>query len=803
MAQNKSKFIGLSWPMAGVNKKLGYQSQAPYSTPSALNVRPTDQITMRRRGGSRPGTIKALNTQLGSGNPINMLNAVTTVGANGVTFWADYFDQPTLAPYWIATGGNAPSILPDNISSITYGNTAGVVRTTAPANFQTSSGYVVEAFLVPFNGSFGGDYELYLGCPSNAPYTNGYVFRLQMQDDSGDYQGSAYRYTGGVIQESYLFTNGSTGAAQPGWFSVFVNGVSISVAWNGVTILTQTFGAAPTSTGIGFGGEATQDGGALLFDTFRLQHSPSNGNVAYRRRLVAASNGTLYAGAYENTMSAVSSNLTLNTDRILQSSERLQKLYIADNGTKKASGTNGVVTSGVLDSASYTDWSTVGIDTDDDVCEVTNVVGATGGFRFGTYAITSVHATNGLTLTGASGSCTSCSFRIMRGAKVHTPSAATLTLMLASTDSLTSLVNGAVPVGCTMVTTYKDRLVWAGDPDAPHAFFASRKGDPLDYDYGRDGSDEGRAVGGTQSNTPTGGISEPIKALINYSSDNLIFGCTNSIYRLRGDWASGGNVEILSRVTGVVGRFAHCCTPEGDIVFLGRDGLYAMPKGGGEPVPISRDRLPDELTRLDSEIYDINLEFDVENRGIHIFISQNESTSTFGTGQYNWWLDWETKGFWPFQLPSAQQPRCTMYTPGNSAEDNCVLLGCRDGYIRRFHRYAENDDGTTFSSHCVIGPINMGDGYSEGLWAEQYATVAQRSGDVGYALYRGDNHEEAAIASTAFYSGTWTSNGLNYKTHPRMRGMSGILKLSNGETGRWWSIETLGARIDRVGVQRK
>lgn len=796
MAKSSTKVVDLSFPLGGLDRKASYQQQRPYTTPDCLNVRPTDQIRLRQRGGSRPGIIKSHLTQLGSGNPVNMLNTITTVEANGRTFWADYFDQPSLAPYWIATNYSLPAIFPDNTSGISYGNTAGAVRTTLPANFSTASEYVVEAFLVPYQGAYHGNYEIYVGTSGSTPYTNGVVVRLVMQDATGTYSGALYRYSGGSVAESYLFTNGSAGDALPGWFRVVVNALGVQVYWQENQLLNQALSSIPGSN-FGFGGECTQAGGACLFDTFRTQFTPTSGVVSYRKLLVAASNGTLYSQrlAYENTLYAYAGSLTLNTDRILQSAERLQKLYIADNGASKAAAANGVVTSGVLDSATYADWTTLSISTNDDVVEVTNVSGATGGFVGGTYKITTVHATNGLTLTGASGSCTTCTFRVMRGAKVYDPSDNSLALLTTTSTSL-----GAYPVGCTMVVAYRDRLVFAGDPNAPHAFFASRQGDPLDFNYGASGSDAGRAVAGT--NTAAGGLSEPIKALMTYSDDMLVFGCTNSIYILRGDWATGGDIQRVSSVIGVVGRFAHCVTPNGEMVFLSRDGLYMMPAGGGTPIEISRQKLPDELINLDSELYDISLVFDVFNRGIHIFISQNESTSTFGTSQYHWWFDWENKGFWPLSLPSAQQPRCAIYNSGSSAPDSAVLMGCRDGYIRRFHRYADSDDGTAISSHVRIGPILMGDGYAEGLLSELYATVAQGSGNVTWGLYSGDNHEGAAVGTTAFATGTWSAEGLNYKEHPRMRGMSGALRLSNAE-GLPWAVETLSARIDRVGVQRK
>src|SRR4051812_5943858 len=131
MAQIGSKKIKtLLFPAGGIHRRTAYQSMPPYTTPDALNVRPFDVIKQRLRGGSRPGLIKSHYTQLGSGNPIRMLSAVTYVAANELVEWSDNFDSPTMASCWSTASwiGAAPTILPENVSAVTYGITGGVVR---------------------------------------------------------------------------------------------------------------------------------------------------------------------------------------------------------------------------------------------------------------------------------------------------------------------------------------------------------------------------------------------------------------------------------------------------------------------------------------------------------------------------------------------------------------------------------------------------------------------------------------------------------------------------------------------------
>ena len=60
-------------------------------------------------------------------------------------------------------------------------------------------------------------------------------------------------------------------------------------------------------------------------------------------------------------------DLTVRDDVSLQATQSGQKLYIADYGDLRDTGTDGTVTDSNLDDAGAQDWTTLGIDTDSDV----------------------------------------------------------------------------------------------------------------------------------------------------------------------------------------------------------------------------------------------------------------------------------------------------------------------------------------------------------------------------------------------------------------------------------------------------
>ena len=76
----KQRSLSLRFPVGGVVRRLAFESQAPFTTPDALNVWPTQWDTGRERGGSRPGL-----TSVGSvgGAPYNWCNATWGVTGGG------------------------------------------------------------------------------------------------------------------------------------------------------------------------------------------------------------------------------------------------------------------------------------------------------------------------------------------------------------------------------------------------------------------------------------------------------------------------------------------------------------------------------------------------------------------------------------------------------------------------------------------------------------------------------------------------------------------------------------------------
>jgi hypothetical protein len=543
--------------------------------------------------------------------------------------------------------------------------------------------------------------------------------------------------------------------------------------------MSQAFDAAQNGVGVGIGMETTVAGGLNLCNVFRVQYYSTGSVDALRTQLIASAGGNIYKESRYGRMTVLSTSLTVRDDVPLTAAEHGQKLYIADYGDLRATAADGVVSGSTLDSATYPDWTTLGILTDDDVCVISN---GTGAVTDQTYKISNV-AAGAITLDSAPGDGT-CTFRIERAPKVYDPLADTLVIMTATA--------GQVPTGCPLSCRFLGRVFLAGAEIAPHVWYASKNESPLNFDYTETANT--RAVAGTAADAGLPGAA--LTALAPHSDDYLIMGCRNSIWRLRGDPAYGGSLDALSRTVGIVGQGAWCFGPGGELIFLSLDGVYILPAGGNsEPISVSREALPQELLNFNPDTTTVLMEYDVNGRGVHIYLTQDSSDT-----RTHWWMDWESKTFWPVTITTNYEPTAICSLQATAIEDMGVILGGRDGYLRRLSDLAETDDGTAYTTYVDLGPIPLAPDGMTGTLMELDAVMGENSADVTYGIYPANTFEAVAGATTTNFTGTWGA-GINATVRPGGRGQGYKIRLT-GTSGRKWALEQIVSRVRQSGKRR-
>jgi hypothetical protein len=358
---------------------------------------------------------------------------------------------------------------------------------------------------------------------------------------------------------------------------------------------------------------------------------------------------------------------------------------------------------------------------------------------------------------------------------------------------------GIVPTGCPLIALYRDRIFLAG---ADHIWFCSRQGDPADWALAGDMSDTGRASAGQIGRA--GEIGEPITAMVPVGDRGLLFATANTLWILRGDPIDGSMTQLSSEI-GIIAPGAWAESSDGTIAFLSNDGVYLVNNNGDRPTRWSEEKIPGELRNVSTSSR-ISMAYDVLGRGYHLFI-----TPSSGLGSH-WWLDLENKALWPVRFQTAHQPVSASRIRGSSGLSE-VILGCKDGYLRKFSDAATTDDGTAITSHVLIGPfrLSVGDA-ADAMLKEIYGTLADNAGSVTWRIVMGDSAEAvadagvagitASLAGTSIVgvaaSGTWAENR-NKVVHVRARGPWAVIWLSSAAS---WAYEAITVVINQLGRLR-
>ena len=377
------------------------------------------------------------------------------------------------------------------------------------------------------------------------------------------------------------------------------------------------------------------------------------------------------------------------------------------------------------------------------------------------------------------------------------------------TDAISSwtATSGTLPKGCPCICLWRDRMVLAGGTTTPYGIFFSRQGDPLDWDYSV--TDVGGAV--VLGNANAGQIGDTVTSLTPHADNCLIIGCPTSLWMLQGDPRLGGQLANLSQTIGVVDRNAWCTTPDGLFVFLSADGLYMIPAGcstTSNPVSISREKLPEELLNVDRRSVAggkvVSMEYDVRHRGIHIFLSAR-ATGDSDEGDLHWFVDWETKSFWPVQFGAGGfDPWGAIARHNYTSDESTVIFACRDGVLRRYTTENSVDDegeadDYAIDSHVAIGPI--GDEDSDVRIDELGITLDNDSERVTWELYAGPSAQTVkdSLADSRSRIAGRIDAGRNPRINPRISGAYLLLKLSSKAK---WALDSAYAIVSRLGRTR-
>ena len=375
---------------------------------------------------------------------------------------------------------------------------------------------------------------------------------------------------------------------------------------------------------------------------------------------------------------------------------------------------------------------------------------------------------------------------------------------------------GSMPAKAYLGCLYRGRNVLAGNPAYPHQWYMSKIGDPWNWVYAS--TDPLTAAAGNAADA--GETGDIVRALIPYKDDYLIFGCASTIWVLTGDPAGGGKIDEVDLTVGMFGANSWCFDGDGNLYFWGTAGIYKTPLGFRNIENLTEISLPDLISDegADPSSHRITMAYDRKRHGILICI-----TKLSDGDNSNYFYDLKLKGFFPEDYPNECGPYSLFYYAANNTNYTDLLVGCKDGYIRKFDDTAKDDNigsgSTDPISSYVVWPIRhlTEDNDKEGKLTSLTIELAGGAGAngsntfpdtdaVSYDIHVGDDAEtvieDIRDGATPFTTGTLSGTGRKARIRTKIRGAYLAIRFYNSTATETWAVNRIFGEIKPAGKIR-
>jgi hypothetical protein len=349
------------------------------------------------------------------------------------------------------------------------------------------------------------------------------------------------------------------------------------------------------------------------------------------------------------------------------------------------------------------------------------------------------------------------------------------------------------PASNRLVLNWNGTLVLGLQEGNPERVYTARTGDPTDWDVG--GVVAPDMPTASNVNWRMGQLGSPVTALISSIDQRLIIAQDHAIHVLVGHPSDGGILRAISEHTGILTPDAWTET-QGAIYFLGNGDFYRLPLAGA-PENLSAIPLHAPFDDLPNRGYWLNCEYDPINMGIWLFVVKDVDWSD----PRHHFYDLRTGGFFPVSFPTAMAPvkSCLYDGRAETTVDRFVIVGCADGYVRKFSSTQYTDDGTAITSYAQIGPF--GSLEVESLVNEIRVLPGQVPSGGTYnaivSLQSGDSAWDALLNPNRTTNFNVTSGTTRSYFGIRQTGYDHFVRVYNSVSARIWSLEQIALGLER------
>lgn len=369
--------------------------------------------------------------------------------------------------------------------------------------------------------------------------------------------------------------------------------------------------------------------------------------------------------------------------------------------------------------------------------------------------------------------------------KIYESSSNEMTAWTPTSGSLPTEMIDGVARKCSLIVTWGGRIVMSGLISDGQNWFMSAVDDPLNWEYSPTTTTVQQAVAG--NNSAAGLAGDIITALIPYTDDVLIFGGDHTIWRLRGNPAEDGRIDLVSDITGIAAGVAWCKSPEGIVYFFGsRGGVYKLEPMGGMPMRLTALSLDEQLADINLVDNQVSMEWDDRHLGVRVFVTKRPVDGVVQEDATHFFWDVRNEAWYTIKHTNKYHNSLAVHLfDGPDPNDRAVLIGTQDGWILKFDPDTHSDDGSPIESHVFLGPLQ------DVIVSEMQATFSTASGNVIWTIHSEDDFE-SALDSEPKASGDFVS-GRNRSQWPKYHVDSGYVKLSSTQS---WALEKLILNVE-------
>lgn len=366
---------------------------------------------------------------------------------------------------------------------------------------------------------------------------------------------------------------------------------------------------------------------------------------------------------------------------------------------------------------------------------------------------------------------------------------------------------GEVPTGMRGIAAWRGRPVLFNSIADPTIYYLGRSLEWGDFDYNADPFETAAIAG---NNGEVGQPAEPITAGFGYDRDYFIFGTHRSMYWLVGDPGIGGQLQVLSKATGILGPRAWTIDDAGVVWVLGSAGLYRFLPGVSPPEHVSARRMGAMLDGLDASDVFVQLAFRHADRTLHIYRTPRVKSDPAVHIVYSLATDAFTEAV--FDQDGAEpgmNPWSVAVADASDPALRDIYLGAYDGYLRRFDATLAADQGDgedlTIAAELDIPVLPFGAMTAEAMAEQVHIIPTVGSSAIAARWFTSDSPERLAASTNGTEVAGWTiaaGGGYQRPVSLRRRAACHMLRLAIAAAGADFAIEQMQLSVSPRGRRR-